>query len=326
MTVTDDRLAVASLCELFQRSAAESPDAVALRTAGGGVEITWAEYRERVAKLAAALAKMGVKRGDTVALMLTNRPEFNLLDAAALHVGAAPFSIYNTLAPDQIAHVLENAGARVVFCERQFQPQLCEAAAGEPIEIVCIDDSPLEELEADDDFDFEASWRGGRPRRPRDVDLHVRDDRSSQGRRDHAPQRARRPALRQRDCAGAARRPPDLVPALRAHRRPLLLALRGAGVRLLDHLRRRSSRRRECAARGASDLVRRRSRGSGRSSRPRSRPRSPPNPMSSARPRCSGRSTSGCARSAPIRPRCAARAMAPMRRCRPSTPRPRSSC
>ena len=35
--------------------------------------------------------------------MLTNRPEFHLVDTAALHAGATPFSIYNTLAPEQIA-------------------------------------------------------------------------------------------------------------------------------------------------------------------------------------------------------------------------------
>ena len=55
--------------------------------------------------------------------MLSNRPEFHLLDTAVLHTGATPFSIYNTLAPEQIAHLFSNAGNRVVVCEQQFLDQ-----------------------------------------------------------------------------------------------------------------------------------------------------------------------------------------------------------
>ncbi len=109
-----------TVCEAFQITAAERPDAVALRTPGGGVEITWAEYAERVRRIAGGLAALGVGRGDTVALMMTNRPEFNLVDTAAMHLGATPFSIYNTSAPDQISYLFSNADNRVVVCERQF--------------------------------------------------------------------------------------------------------------------------------------------------------------------------------------------------------------
>ncbi|MCA1842726.1 MAG: AMP-binding protein, partial [Actinobacteria bacterium] len=93
-----DGFGVASLCEAFQRSAALDPARVALRTPGGAVEITWAEYADRVRRIAAGLAALGVRRGHTVALMMTNRPEFNLCDTAAMHLGATPFSVYNTLA------------------------------------------------------------------------------------------------------------------------------------------------------------------------------------------------------------------------------------
>src|SRR5687767_15830450 len=74
-----------SVCELFQRTAAGHADRVALRTPGGQVTITWAEYNRRVRDIAAGLAALGVRRGDTVGLMLTNRPEFHLCDAAAMH-------------------------------------------------------------------------------------------------------------------------------------------------------------------------------------------------------------------------------------------------
>src|SRR5581483_5258179 len=107
-------LQAATMCEAFQITAAEQPDQVALRTIGDGLSITFAEYAERVKRLAAGFHALGIGRGDTVGFMLTNRPEFHLLDTAAMHLGAAPFSIYNTSSPDQIAYLLSDAGNRVM--------------------------------------------------------------------------------------------------------------------------------------------------------------------------------------------------------------------
>ena len=55
---------------------------VALRTADGGASITFAEYADRVARLAAGLRARGVRRGDRVVLMFRNVPEFHFLDLA----------------------------------------------------------------------------------------------------------------------------------------------------------------------------------------------------------------------------------------------------
>ncbi|WP_405136672.1 AMP-dependent synthetase/ligase [Nocardia sp. NBC_01388] len=160
--------AASTLCEAFQRTAIRLRDRVALRTPGDGQSITWGEYARRVESIAAGLANLGVGHGDTVALMLTNRPEFHLVDAAAMHLGAVPFSIYNTNPPETIAYLLGNAGSRVVITEPQFLPQLTAAmAAGGPVEhVVLVDGSApeaatLAQVERNPlpDFDFEASWR-----------------------------------------------------------------------------------------------------------------------------------------------------------------------
>src|SRR6266496_126190 len=119
----------ATLTAAFQQTASRYPHSIALSTADGSVRITWRQYADRVQKLAAGLTALGVKRGDTVGLMLTNRPEFHLLDTATLHTGATPFSIYNTLAPEQIAHLFGNAGNQVVICEKQFLDQIRAATA-----------------------------------------------------------------------------------------------------------------------------------------------------------------------------------------------------
>jgi long-subunit acyl-CoA synthetase (AMP-forming) len=161
----------ATLCAAFQSFVKQSPDAVIIRTPGGKQEITWREWDQRVRKLAAGLAALGVKRGDTVGLMLANRPEYHIADAAALHLGATPFSIYNTSAPEQIGYLFGNAGNKVVFCDERFLPRIQEMR-GDVEHLVCVDDVSdvdgvltLAELEAKGkpDFDFEAAWQAVEP-------------------------------------------------------------------------------------------------------------------------------------------------------------------
>ena len=55
--------------------------------------------------LAGGLARLGVKRGDKVALMLLNRPEFHIADLAVMTLGATPFSIYATYTREQIEYL-----------------------------------------------------------------------------------------------------------------------------------------------------------------------------------------------------------------------------
>src|SRR4051812_6190828 len=80
----------------FQFTAARAPERSALKTLDGSIDISWADYNERVKRAAAGFAKLGVGKGDTIAVMLVNRPEFHIVDAAAMHLGATAFSIYNT--------------------------------------------------------------------------------------------------------------------------------------------------------------------------------------------------------------------------------------
>ena len=155
------------LCEVFQATAARDPDRVALRTPGGATEITWAEYAGHVERIAGGLAALGVEPGHAVGLMLRNRPEFNLIDSGAMHLGAAPFSIYNTSPPGQVAYLFGNAGNQVTVCERAFL-DVVRAAGAQTIVLVDGEEDgtvSLEELEAmaEPGFDFEAAWRAVGP-------------------------------------------------------------------------------------------------------------------------------------------------------------------
>jgi long-subunit acyl-CoA synthetase (AMP-forming) len=158
-----------TLCEAFQRTAAIDPDAVALRTPADTQTLTWREYAAGVRRVAAGLAGLGIRRGETVSLMMANRIEFYPLEVGAQHVGATSFSVYNTLAPEQLNYVFGNAGTKVVICEQQHVDRV--RASGANLEhIVCIDGSPDGTLSLDDlyaagaeDFDFESTWRSVQP-------------------------------------------------------------------------------------------------------------------------------------------------------------------
>ena len=164
---TSDR--PATLCEAFQRTAAIDPDAVALRTPGDTQTLTWREYADQVRQVAAGLAGLGVRRGDTVSLMMANRVEFYPLEVGAQHVGAISFSVYNTLPAEQLVYLFDNADTKVVMCEAQYVDRI--RASGANIEhIVCLDGLPEGTLSVDDliaagpdDFDFESSWRAVQP-------------------------------------------------------------------------------------------------------------------------------------------------------------------
>jgi long-chain acyl-CoA synthetase len=157
-----------TLCAAFQRTAAQRADEIALADAGHPAGVSWHEYGERVRRLAEGLHSLGLRRGDTLALLLTNRVEFHLLDAAALHLGAVPFSVYATSPPEQIEFLLRDSGARVAVTESALHGQLVQALelSGRSLDALVLVDGEggtlrLDELELrkSPGFDFEASWR-----------------------------------------------------------------------------------------------------------------------------------------------------------------------
>jgi long-chain acyl-CoA synthetase len=151
-------LDAATVAEAFQLTAQAHPDRCALRLKDDELSISWAEYAQKVRKTAAGLAGLGLGRGDAMGIMLTNRPEFHWFDSAALHLGAIPFSIYNTYAPEQIDYQLEDAGARIVVTEKAFADRIRGVE-----HVIVVDDGGDVESHAPDDFDFEGAWRAVEP-------------------------------------------------------------------------------------------------------------------------------------------------------------------
>jgi len=162
-----------TIVEAFQLTSAARADVPALRLLGGDDGLTWRQYADQVREIAAALHGLGLRRGDRLALMLTNRPEGNIVDMAAMHVGATPFSLYNTSPAEDLHHVLDDASPKILVTEQALLPVVGPVArelAG--IEHILVVDGPAEGAQdladacaraAGSDFDFEASWRAGDP-------------------------------------------------------------------------------------------------------------------------------------------------------------------
>jgi long-subunit acyl-CoA synthetase (AMP-forming) len=162
----------ATIVEAFRRTVAAAPERVAVRTLDDAVSLTWGELARRVGALAGGLAALGVRRGHTVALLIGNRPEFHLVDLAAMTLGAVPFSIYQTLSPEQIAYVVGDAGARIAIAERALLPNLLAARRDLPhlAQVLLVDGDgepgtiPLGAVEGSNPgFDAEAAGRAVTP-------------------------------------------------------------------------------------------------------------------------------------------------------------------
>ncbi len=121
-----------TIVEAFALTSAAHPDEVAIRTKDDAQTLTWAQWDRRTRDLAGGLHALGLRRGQTLAIMLSNRPEFHVADLAAAMLGVTPFSIYQTYAANQIEFVVADAEAHIAVVERQYLPQLLEARRNLP--------------------------------------------------------------------------------------------------------------------------------------------------------------------------------------------------
>jgi long-chain acyl-CoA synthetase len=91
------------------------------KVAGQYREISFREYRRNVELFALGLASIGVTRGDKVAIIAENRPEWIVSDMAIASLGAVDVPIYPTLTPKQIEFIFNDSGVKVAIVSNIFQ-------------------------------------------------------------------------------------------------------------------------------------------------------------------------------------------------------------
>ena len=105
------------------RQAEERPSSVAYQARVGGrwQPTTWRTYAEQIRTAARALLALGFERGSKVAILGFNRPEWVILDHAAMMAGGAAAGIYTTCSADEVQYIVHHSEALVVLVEDAAQ-------------------------------------------------------------------------------------------------------------------------------------------------------------------------------------------------------------
>lgn len=135
-------MTLATLNDIFFSVVDRNLDSLLLhRELGKWVPISSQEFGRRVASTAKALHGWGIRKGDRVAILSENRPEWPVADMASLLLGAVTVPLYTTLTPEQTAFVLQDSGARIIFVSSEpHLRKVLSIAPSTPLEkIVLID-------------------------------------------------------------------------------------------------------------------------------------------------------------------------------------------
>src|SRR6478752_7022604 len=117
------------LCSLIERNAAFTPDKPAI--VFEGEILSYAAFSARIEQMACALkAEFGVNRGDRVAILSLNRPDYLVLLYACARLGAILVPLNWRLAVAEQVFILADAGAKVLVLEQAFAGVLPELAPG----------------------------------------------------------------------------------------------------------------------------------------------------------------------------------------------------
>src|SRR6266545_4816679 len=117
---------------------------VALREKKYGIwqEVTWEQYAAHVRAVCLGLVRLGLERGDKVAVICGNRPAWLYVELAAQSIGAIPLGIFVDGLPEQVKAILDHSEARFVLVEDQEQADkvlgVCDAVPR--LERIIVDD------------------------------------------------------------------------------------------------------------------------------------------------------------------------------------------
>jgi long-chain acyl-CoA synthetase len=165
-----------AFAELLERRGEQ----LGIRTLDDSIRWTWRDLDRHARSAAAGLRAAGVRAGDTVGLLLSNRPEFFALDLGAVMIGAVPVSVYATSAPEQVAYVAADAGFTLMFCDAALRDAAAQVSC--PVHVLedefpeLIANAPLAELHAPDPSELlTIIYTSGTTGPPKGVELRHRD-------------------------------------------------------------------------------------------------------------------------------------------------------
>ena len=126
-----------NLADLCRYWASWQPERPAVRF--DGRDTTWAELDAATDRVAAGLAATGTRRGDVVAILMGNRPEFIVAMIGALKAGAMVTPLNTRWTAHELVHPVVDSGASVVVTDADLVPRLELAAAQAELAVYCVD-------------------------------------------------------------------------------------------------------------------------------------------------------------------------------------------
>jgi long-chain acyl-CoA synthetase len=165
-------MSLATLNEIFFSIVDRDRERVMLhRPATQWVPVSARELYRNVAGVSRELVRWGLTKGDRVAILAENRPEWTIADFACQLLGIVSVPIYATLTAEQSAFILNDCGARVVFVSSERQLRKIEAVRGQTLveKVVVMD--PVETAHA---FHMERIMLAGPNERDQELDASAR--------------------------------------------------------------------------------------------------------------------------------------------------------
>jgi long-chain acyl-CoA synthetase len=113
---------LATLNDIFFAATERNLDRLMLsRASGKWLPISSSDLRRNVAGTVRAIKEWGIRKGDRVAILSENRPEWSTADFAILLLGAVTVPVYSTLTSEQTAYTLRDSGASIAFVSTELQ-------------------------------------------------------------------------------------------------------------------------------------------------------------------------------------------------------------
>jgi len=142
-------MASRTLCDLFYNSvdSFKKPEHLRYKRDGAWRGISSDELRQAVEELSMGLRELGIERGDRVAILSENRPEWALADLATLTAAAVDAPIYATLTSAQVLYILNDSGAKVAIASNETQARkILDVRAQVPAlkHVILMEDRALE--------------------------------------------------------------------------------------------------------------------------------------------------------------------------------------
>lgn len=171
--------------DFLDQSAARAPNRVSIIF--GGMELTFSELKDLSDRFATALAAMGIKKGDRVAIHLPNCPQFAIAYYGLLKIGAIFTPLSPLSAPREAQYQLDDAGAETLISLDLIFPGIKEALSQTKVKRIittsiadCYNPiiaplKPLGKIEVPDTIDMASLLKEYEPNVP-DVSIDVKND------------------------------------------------------------------------------------------------------------------------------------------------------